>query len=88
MVDVPALAIPAVVVWLVLWRVARRWAVPGALVAAAIAVAIDPVAGGRPAHLLPQLTFVDADASTSARCIGLGLPLFVVTMVVAERRRA
>ena len=66
-VDVPKLAIPAVVVWLVLSRVARRWAVPGALAAAAIAVAIDPVAGHPSAHLLPQLTFV-TPTFTSARC--------------------
>jgi benzoate membrane transport protein len=79
-VEVPELAIPAVVVWLVLWRVARRWAVPGALVAAAIAVAIDPVAGGPSAHLLPQLTFV-APTLHLGTLLGVGLPLFIVTMV-------
>jgi benzoate membrane transport protein len=79
-VDVPKLAIPAVVVWLVLSRVARRWAVPGALAAAAIAVAIDPVAGGPPAHLLPQLTFVTPTLHLGT-LLGLGLPLFIVTMV-------
>jgi benzoate membrane transport protein len=79
-VDVPKLAIPTVLVWLVLWRTARRWAVPGALVVAAIAVAIDPVAGGGPAHLLPQLTFV-TPALNLGTLVGLGLPLFVVTMV-------
>jgi benzoate membrane transport protein len=79
-VEVPKLAIPTVVVWLVLWRVARRWAVPGALAAAAIAVAIDPVAGAGPAHLLPRLTFV-TPALDLATLLGLGLPLFVVTMV-------
>jgi len=79
-VDVPGLAIPTVLVWLVLWRLARRWAVPGALVAAAIAVAIDPVAGAPAAHLLPQLTFVTPSLHLGA-LVGLGLPLFVVTMV-------
>jgi benzoate membrane transport protein len=79
-VDVPKLAIPTVVVWLVLWRVARRWAVPGALAAAAIAVAIDPVAGGPSAHLLPQLTFVTPTLHLGT-LLGLGLPLFIVTMV-------
>jgi benzoate membrane transport protein len=79
-VDVPELAIPTVVVWLVLWRVARRWAVPGALAAAAIAVAIDPVAGGPSAHLLPQLTFV-APTLHLGTLLGLGVPLFIVTMV-------
>jgi benzoate membrane transport protein len=79
-VDVPKLAIPTVVVWLVLSRVARRWAVPGALAAAAIAVAIDPVAGGPSAHLLPQLTFVTPTLHLGT-LLGLGVPLFVVTMV-------
>jgi benzoate membrane transport protein len=79
-VDVPRLAVPVVVVWLVLTRVARRWAVVGALVAAAVGVALDPVAGAGTAHLLPELTWVTPrfDAGT---LIGLGLPLFVVTMV-------
>jgi benzoate membrane transport protein len=78
-VEVPKLAVPTVLVWLVLWRIARRWAVPGALAAAAIAVAIDPVAGHAPAHLLPQLTFVTPTLHLGT-LLGLGLPLFVVTM--------
>jgi benzoate membrane transport protein len=79
-VDVPNLAIPMVVVWLVLGKVARRWAVPGALAAAAIAVAIDPVSGAPAAHLLPQLTWT-TPALDLGTLLGLGLPLFVVTMV-------
>ncbi len=76
----PSLTAPVIVTWLALTLIARRWAVPGALVAATLGVAIDPVAGGAPAHLLPQLTWVmpQPDAGT---LIGLGLPLFVVTMV-------
>jgi benzoate membrane transport protein len=80
--EVPKLAGPMVLVWLVLWKVARRWAVPGALAAAAIAVALDPVdfdhAGG--AHLLPQLTWT-TPAFDLGTLLGLGLPLFVVTTV-------
>lgn len=79
-VDVPKLAAPMVVVWLVLWKVARRWAVPGALAAAAIAVAIDPVDHAGAAHLLPQLTWT-TPALDLGTLLGLGLPLFVVTMV-------
>jgi benzoate membrane transport protein len=79
-VDVPNLAVPTVVVWLVLWKVARRWAVPGALAAAAIAVAIDPVAGAHHAHLAPQLTWVTPTVNLGT-LVGLGLPLFIVTMV-------
>jgi len=79
-VDVPKLAAPMVVVWLVLWKVARRWAVPGALAAAAIAVAIDPVDHAGGTHLLPQLTWT-TPAFDLGTLLGLGLPLFVVTMV-------
>lgn len=79
-VDVPKLAIPMVVVWLVLWKVARRFAVPGALAAAAIAVAIDPVDHAGATHLLPQLTWTTPSLDLGT-LLGLGLPLFVVTMV-------
>jgi benzoate membrane transport protein len=79
-VDETALAVPVVVTWLVLMLVARRWAVPGALVAAAIGVALDPVPGAGAAHLAPQLTLV-APQFDLGTLIGLGLPLFVVTMV-------
>jgi benzoate membrane transport protein len=79
-VDVPKLAIPMVVVWLVLWTFARRFAVPGALAAAAIAVALDPVDHAGGTHLLPQLTWT-MPAFELGTLLGLGLPLFVVTMV-------
>lgn len=79
-VDVPKLALPMVVVWLVLWKVARRFAVPGALAAAAIAVAIDPVDHAGATHLLPQLTWTTPSLDLGT-LLGLGLPLFVVTMV-------
>jgi benzoate membrane transport protein len=78
--DVPKLAGPMVLVWLVLWKVARRWAVPGALAAAAIAVAIDPADHADATHLLPQLTWT-TPAFDLGTLLGLGLPLFVVTMV-------
>jgi benzoate membrane transport protein len=80
LVEVPGHAAPVVATWLVLWVTARRWAVPGALVAAAIAVAIDPAPGAGGAHLLPQLTLT-APAFDLGTLIGVGLPLFVVTMV-------
>ena len=67
----PKLAVPMVVVWLVLWKVARRFAVPGALAAAAIAVAIDPVDHAGATHLLPQLTWT-TPRLTSARCSASG----------------
>ena len=79
-VDVPKLAIPMVLVWLALWKLARRFAVPGALAAAAIAVALDPVDHAGATHLLPQLTWTTPSLDLGT-LLGLGLPLFVVTMV-------
>ena len=40
--DSPLTAAPILITWVVLLRVARRWAIPGAIVAAAIVVAVDP----------------------------------------------
>ncbi|WCB94508.1 Inner membrane protein YdcO [Baekduia alba] len=80
MVQVPGHAAPVIATWLVLWIVARRWAVPGALAAAAITVAVDPAPGAHAAHLLPQLTFTMPHLNLGT-LIGVGLPLFVVTMV-------
>jgi benzoate membrane transport protein len=80
LVQVPGHAAPMVATWLVLWIVARRWAVPGALAVAAIAVAIDPAPGAHAAHVLPQLTFTTPHFDLGT-LIGVGLPLFVVTMV-------
>jgi benzoate membrane transport protein len=76
----PALTAPVIATWLVLTRLARRWAVPGALAAAAIGVALDPLPGASPGELLPQLTLV-APQLEPLTLLGLGLPLFVVTMV-------
>lgn len=78
-VDLPGQAVPVVLTWLVLLRVARPWAVPGALVAAAVAVAthggFHVPAGGLPPH--PDLTTPVFDA---AAITGIALPLFIVTM--------
>ncbi|UTI63884.1 benzoate/H(+) symporter BenE family transporter [Paraconexibacter antarcticus] len=78
-VDLPGQAVPVVLTWLVLLRVARPWAVPGALAAAAVAVAthggFHVPAGGLLPH--PDLTTPVFDA---AAITGIALPLFIVTM--------
>jgi benzoate membrane transport protein len=78
-VDIPSQAVPVVVTWVVLLRVARRWAVPGALVAAAIAVALGGgfhvPSGGLFPH--PELT---APTFGAGALVGIALPLFIVTM--------
>jgi benzoate membrane transport protein len=80
LVEVPGHAAPMIATWLIVSVTARRWAVPAALAAAAIAVAIDPQPGAHASHLLPQLAFT-APHFNLGTLIGVGLPLFVVTMV-------
>jgi benzoate membrane transport protein len=77
--QVPLVAGPMIVVWLVVGRFARAWAVPAALV---VAVAGILLTGGLPSGtaVAPALTWV-APVFDPATLVGLGLPLFVVTMV-------
>lgn len=76
----PAAIAPVLVTWLVLTKVARRWAVPGALAAAVVVIA----ASGSFAHLAgarltPVLVGV-APAWDPAAVVAIALPLFLVTM--------
>jgi len=77
-VQLPLLAIPPIVVWLVLTRFAPRWAVAGAVVVTAVAVVLS---GPHIAavHLLPTIRFV-LPAFEPFVLIGLGIPLYIVTM--------
>jgi len=76
----PMLAAPIVIVWLVLYRLAPRWAVPAAMVVAIVAVLISAGTGWlSTASLAPQLVFV-APTFDPFTILSLGLPLFVVTM--------
>ena len=79
-VQEPRLTIPIVVVWLLLVTFAKRWAVPGALVAAVVSVATGPhKAFGSLSRIWPHIT-VDAPTFDARTLIGLGVPLFIVTM--------
>ncbi|MET0303589.1 MAG: benzoate/H(+) symporter BenE family transporter, partial [Microbacteriaceae bacterium] len=79
-VELPFLALPAILVWLVLQRFAPRWSVPAAVVATAVAIVIsaggDWLDGGAAA---PVLAFA-APTLDPAAIIGLGIPLYIVTM--------
>lgn len=78
--DIPALAVPVVVTWAVLLRLARGWAVPGALVAAVAAIALTgPDAGLAGATLRPALAWTTPTFDLGT-VVGLALPLFLVTM--------
>lgn len=74
--------LPVVLTWLVFARLAPRWAVPLAFVAAAVVVAVSLVSAGTPvdpAALLPRFELT-MPAFTVGALVGIALPLFIVTM--------
>lgn len=78
----PAVIAPVVLVWLVLQRFSKRWAVPAAFGAAAVIIAIDVVAGGRVpdvGDLLPSISPTVPHWTWQA-IVGIALPLYIVTM--------
>ena len=80
LVTMPGLTAPVIITWLVLLRVARRLAIPGALLAAGIALAVDGrLGGGAFAHPLPSLTATVPQFDLRT-IISVGIPLFLVTM--------
>nr|MDT0661970.1 benzoate/H(+) symporter BenE family transporter [Micromonospora sp. DSM 115978] len=80
LVDIPALAVPVIATWAVLLRVARSWAVPGALVAAVAAIAATGSdAGLADAALRPALAFT-APTFDPGAVVAIAIPLFLVTM--------
>src|SRR6185369_1388761 len=80
LIDVPRLAIPVTLTWALLMRVARAWAVPGALVAAVTAIAVSGAGRGLSADSLRPVLEVTRPGFTGAALVGLALPLFLVTM--------
>ena len=76
----PLYAAPIVIVWLVLFRLAPRWAVPAAMVVAVISILM---AAGTDwigeAEIAPRLMFV-SPTFDPLTILSLGLPLFIVTM--------
>jgi benzoate membrane transport protein len=79
-VKLPLLALPIVVVWLILFGLAPRWAVPGALVVTIIVVGISAGTGWLHGSLIaPHLSFVSPTFQPLV-IVSLGIPLFLVTM--------
>lgn len=76
----PMYAAPIVLVWLVLFRLAPRWAVPVAMLVAVVAILL---AAGTDwigqADIAPRLEFVMPTFDLFT-ILSLGLPLFIVTM--------
>jgi benzoate membrane transport protein len=76
--EVPVLAVPVVVVWAVVGRFARPWAAPAALVAAVVGIVLTGTGPGG-ADLAPALVWT-APRFDPATLVGVGVPLFLVTM--------
>ena len=78
--EVPTLALPIIVIWALALRFARVWAVPLAVVATGIIIAMTtPMPEGLLASALPQPVLVMPTLTMDA-IIGLAVPLFIVTM--------
>ncbi len=77
LVDAPYAVAPVVLTWLVLLRLAPRWAVPASLAVALVTVLAT--ADVDAAALAPSLTWTTPHWSLPA-LVGVALPLYVVTM--------
>ena len=75
----PLYAGPILATWLVGYAFARRWAVPLALLAALVVVALTLDAAPGAAALVPRLTWT-APTFDWRLLLGLGLPLFLVNI--------
>ncbi|WKL40837.1 benzoate/H(+) symporter BenE family transporter [Sinorhizobium meliloti] len=80
----PLFGLPIVLAWAVVGSVSRLYAVPAALIAFVLVVALgidmpEGALAGLSAALVPQVEFVSPSFSTSA-LISIALPLFIVTM--------
>ena len=80
LVDTPAVIAPMVLTWFVLGRISRLLAVPAAVVAAGITIAVTAdLSTYTPGTLLPVPKMIWPEFSTAA-VLGIGVPLFIVTM--------
>jgi benzoate membrane transport protein len=78
--QLPRLALPIVVVWLILYGFAPRWAVPGALVATIVVVGLSAGTSWLQSSVAaPQLSFV-SPVFDPIVIVSLGIPLYLVTM--------
>lgn len=80
--SIPLLVLPVIVVWLAASALVPKWAVPLALLAALVVIAVRLVLDGTtidPASLSPALD-VTVPVLEPAAVLGIALPLYVVTM--------
>jgi benzoate membrane transport protein len=79
-IQLPALALPVVGVWLILARLAPRWAVPAAVVVTAIVVAVSSSGVEIDSASLVPTVLVVWPSFDPLVLVSLGIPLYVVTM--------
>ncbi|WP_339646853.1 benzoate/H(+) symporter BenE family transporter [uncultured Pelagibacterium sp.] len=78
--ELPALALPIILVWAITLRFARIWAVPAAVGVSAVMIAISTeLPADLFANAWPALVLVVPTLNLDA-LVGIALPLFVVTM--------
>jgi benzoate membrane transport protein len=80
LVEEPWLVVPIILTWLVLLRLAPRWAVPVAFLVALAGISIDLARhGGLDGPVLPRLDLT-APTLTLSAVLSIAIPLYVVTM--------
>ena len=78
--DQPAAVAPVLVVWLLLLRVARRWAVPGAFATAIVVIVVSgSLSDVAASDLAPSLSWTTPTVDL-ATLVAIGVPLYLVTM--------
>jgi benzoate membrane transport protein len=77
--EFPWIVLPAILVWLVLYKYATVWATPAAMVIVFTLTAIDLGITVNPAEILPTIEFVSPTFDIAA-IVSIGIPLYLVTM--------
>lgn len=78
----PLAVAPVLIVWLLLFRLRPQWAIPGALLTALIVIGVSIQSSSTKistAHIMPRLEWTAPEFTLQA-CIGIALPLYIVTM--------
>ena len=74
-----ALVVPALIIWLVLYRFATVWAAPAAIATAFVLISVQLNVSLPSANLLPDLAPIQPTFSWLA-IVGVAIPLYLVTM--------
>lgn len=77
--EFPWIVLPAILVWLILYKYATVWATPAAMVIVFALTAIDLGITVDPGEILPTLEFVVPTFDLAA-IVSIGIPLYLVTM--------